>query len=153
MLGPARLIPSTVVICVRGSSTYSGPSGSESSSLDPSPSCPPSSSPSLSRSRYLRVQSCCSLSRSRYGSLSTSLADFSVAGYDRPYWSLQLVKTKNCQAFLTFNSHNHMTVIEHDLNNVQDLSGMNDLLNCLMSLMLPFAVIPCITFTSNYKYV
>ena len=46
-----------------------------------------------------------------------------------------------------------MTVIEHDLNNVQDLSGMNDLLNCLMSLMLPFAVIPCITFTSNYKYV
>lgn len=34
---------------------------------------------------------------------------------------------------------------------IQDLSGMNDLLNCLMSLMLPFAVIPCITFTSNYK--
>ena len=32
---------------------------------------------------------------------------------------------------------------------IQDLSGMNDLLNCLMSLMLPFAVIPTITFTSN----
>jgi len=28
---------------------------------------------------------------------------------------------------------------------------MNDLLNCLMSLMLPFAVIPTITFTSNKK--
>jgi natural resistance-associated macrophage protein len=28
---------------------------------------------------------------------------------------------------------------------------MNDLLNCLMSLMLPFAVIPTITFTSNRK--
>jgi len=35
--------------------------------------------------------------------------------------------------------------------NITDLSGMNDLLNCLMSLMLPFAVIPTITFTSNRK--
>jgi len=35
--------------------------------------------------------------------------------------------------------------------NIQDLTGMNDLLNCLMSLMLPFAVIPAITFTSNRK--
>ena len=35
--------------------------------------------------------------------------------------------------------------------NIQSLSGMNDLLNCLMSLMLPFAVIPAITFTSNYN--
>jgi len=34
---------------------------------------------------------------------------------------------------------------------IQNLTGMNDLLNCLMSLMLPFAVIPTITFTSNYK--
>merc|ERR1711874_311493 len=34
---------------------------------------------------------------------------------------------------------------------IQSLSGMNDLLNCLMSLMLPFAVIPTITFTSNTK--
>jgi len=34
---------------------------------------------------------------------------------------------------------------------IQDLSGMNDLLNCMMSLMLPFAVIPCIAFTSNHK--
>merc|ERR1719461_1477332 len=33
--------------------------------------------------------------------------------------------------------------------NIQDLTGMNDLLNCLMSLMLPFAIIPLITFTSN----
>ena len=33
--------------------------------------------------------------------------------------------------------------------NIKSLSGMNDLLNCLMSLMLPFAVIPAITFTSN----
>merc|ERR1719244_221778 len=35
--------------------------------------------------------------------------------------------------------------------NIQNLSGMNDLLNCLMSLMLPFAIIPLITFTSNKK--
>ena len=34
---------------------------------------------------------------------------------------------------------------------IQSLSGMNDLLNCLMSLMLPFAVIPTVTFTSNRK--
>lgn len=34
---------------------------------------------------------------------------------------------------------------------IQSLSGMNDLLNCLMSLMLPFAVIPTITFTSNKR--
>merc|ERR1712154_20987 len=34
---------------------------------------------------------------------------------------------------------------------IQSLSGMNDLLNCLMSLMLPFAVIPTITFTSNQR--
>ena len=35
--------------------------------------------------------------------------------------------------------------------NISDLSGMNDLLNCLMSLQLPFALIPTITFTSNAK--
>ena len=35
--------------------------------------------------------------------------------------------------------------------NINDLSGMNDLLNCLMSLQLPFALIPTITFTSNSK--
>lgn len=35
--------------------------------------------------------------------------------------------------------------------NISDLSGMNNLLNCLMSLQLPFALIPTITFTSNPK--
>ena len=35
--------------------------------------------------------------------------------------------------------------------NISDLSGMNDLLNCLMSLQLPFALIPTIAFTSNSK--
>ena len=33
--------------------------------------------------------------------------------------------------------------------NIEDLSGMNDLLNCLMSLQLPFALIPTIAFTSS----
>jgi NRAMP (natural resistance-associated macrophage protein)-like metal ion transporter len=33
--------------------------------------------------------------------------------------------------------------------NIEDLSGMNDLLNCLMSLQLPFALIPTIAFSSN----
>ncbi len=32
---------------------------------------------------------------------------------------------------------------------VDQLTGMNDLLNCLMSLMLPFALIPTITFSSS----
>jgi len=34
---------------------------------------------------------------------------------------------------------------------IQNLSGMNDLLNCLMSLQLPFALIPTIAFSSNPK--
>uniref|UniRef100_A0A1B6HV87 Protein Malvolio n=1 Tax=Homalodisca liturata TaxID=320908 RepID=A0A1B6HV87_9HEMI len=34
-------------------------------------------------------------------------------------------------------------------NNMADLSGMNDMLNAIMSLQLPFATIPTIAFTSN----
>lgn len=34
-------------------------------------------------------------------------------------------------------------------NNMEDLSGMNDFLNAVMSLQLPFATIPVIAFTSN----
>ena len=34
---------------------------------------------------------------------------------------------------------------------IEDLSGMNDLLNCLMSLQLPFALIPTIAFSSSTK--
>ncbi|XP_054265850.1 protein Malvolio-like isoform X3 [Macrosteles quadrilineatus] len=34
-------------------------------------------------------------------------------------------------------------------NNMTDLSGMNDILNAVMSLQLPFATIPTIAFTSN----
>jgi len=33
--------------------------------------------------------------------------------------------------------------------NIQDLSGMNDLLNALMSLQLPFAILPVISMTSS----
>lgn len=33
--------------------------------------------------------------------------------------------------------------------NIQDLTGMNDILNAVMSLQLPFAVIPTIAFTSS----
>lgn len=32
---------------------------------------------------------------------------------------------------------------------INDLTGMNDLLNALMSLMLPFALIPTLIFTSS----
>lgn len=34
---------------------------------------------------------------------------------------------------------------------IEDLSGMNDLLNCLMSLMLPFALLPTIAFSSDKR--
>lgn len=33
--------------------------------------------------------------------------------------------------------------------NINDLSGMNDILNAVMSLQLPFAAIPVVAFTSN----
>ncbi|VDN06992.1 unnamed protein product [Thelazia callipaeda] len=36
-------------------------------------------------------------------------------------------------------------------NNIHDLTGMNDLLNCVQMLQLPFALIPMITFTSSTK--
>ena len=32
---------------------------------------------------------------------------------------------------------------------INDLTGMNDILNAVMSIQLPFAVIPALTFTSN----
>lgn len=35
--------------------------------------------------------------------------------------------------------------------NINDLTGMNDILNAIMSLQLPFAVLPTIAFTSNPK--
>jgi len=34
---------------------------------------------------------------------------------------------------------------------INDLSGMNDLLNALMSLQLPFALLPVISMTSSTK--
>lgn len=37
------------------------------------------------------------------------------------------------------------------LNGVRDLTGMNDFLNCVQMIQLPFALIPIITFTSSEK--
>ncbi|MCP9266130.1 Natural resistance-associated macrophage protein 2 [Dirofilaria immitis] len=37
------------------------------------------------------------------------------------------------------------------INNMRDLTGMNDLLNCVQMLQLPFALIPVVTFTSSAK--
>lgn len=34
---------------------------------------------------------------------------------------------------------------------VQKITGMNDLLNCVQMIQLPFALIPIITFTSHSK--
>lgn len=33
--------------------------------------------------------------------------------------------------------------------NIEDLSGMNDMLNALMSMQLPFAILPVISMTSS----
>ncbi|XP_063695523.1 protein Malvolio isoform X2 [Culicoides brevitarsis] len=35
--------------------------------------------------------------------------------------------------------------------NINDLTGMNDTLNAVMALQLPFATIPCVAFTSNRR--
>ena len=35
---------------------------------------------------------------------------------------------------------------------IENLSGLNELLNCLMSLMLPFALLPTIAFSSDHRY-
>ena len=37
------------------------------------------------------------------------------------------------------------------VDSIQDLTGMNDLLNCLMSLMLPFALLPLMIFSASEK--
>lgn len=37
------------------------------------------------------------------------------------------------------------------LNGVRDLTGMNDFLNCVQMIQLPFALIPIITFTSSKR--
>lgn len=37
------------------------------------------------------------------------------------------------------------------INSMHDLTGMNDLLNCIQMLQLPFALIPVVTFTSSTK--
>ena len=34
---------------------------------------------------------------------------------------------------------------------IDNLSGLNELLNCLMSLMLPFALLPTIAFSSDHR--
>ena len=36
---------------------------------------------------------------------------------------------------------------------IEGLSGMNDLLNCLLSLMLPFALLPTIAFKSDKRII
>ena len=41
------------------------------------------------------------------------------------------------------------TVLVAALKNIQDLTGMNDVLNALQMLQLPFALIPVLTFTSS----
>ena len=33
--------------------------------------------------------------------------------------------------------------------NIQTLTGLNDILNTVMSIQLPFAIIPCLCFTSS----
>lgn len=41
------------------------------------------------------------------------------------------------------------TILVATFSGIQDLTVMNDMLNVLMSLQLPFALIPILTFTSS----
>ena len=73
----------------------------------------------------------------------TYAGQFAMEGFLNLQWKkwMRVLFTRTIAVLPTF-----MIAFYED---IQSLSGMNDLLNCLMSLMLPFAVIPTITFTSN----
>ena len=75
----------------------------------------------------------------------TYAGQFAMEGFLNLQWKkwMRVLFTRTIAVLPTF-----MIAFYED---IQSLSGMNDLLNCLMSLMLPFAVIPTITFTSNQR--
>ena len=73
----------------------------------------------------------------------TYAGQFAMEGFLNLQWKRwqRVLLTRTVAILPTF-----LVAFYEDINN---LTGMNDLLNCLMSLQLPFAVIPTITFTSN----
>ncbi|XP_054979158.1 natural resistance-associated macrophage protein 1 [Sorex araneus] len=72
----------------------------------------------------------------------TYAGQFVMEGFLRLRWSRfgRLLLTRSCAILPTV-----LVAVFRDL---QDLSGLNDLLNVLQSLLLPFAVLPILTFTS-----
>ncbi|XP_027729478.1 natural resistance-associated macrophage protein 1 isoform X4 [Vombatus ursinus] len=72
----------------------------------------------------------------------TYAGQFVMEGFLKLRWSrfARVLFTRSCAILPTI-----MVAIFRD---IQDLSGLNDLLNVLQSLLLPFAVFPILTFTS-----
>ncbi|XP_074154829.1 natural resistance-associated macrophage protein 1 isoform X2 [Sminthopsis crassicaudata] len=72
----------------------------------------------------------------------TYAGQFVMEGFLKLRWSrfARVLFTRSCAILPTI-----LVAIFRD---VQDLSGLNDLLNVLQSLLLPFAVLPILTFTS-----
>ncbi|XP_055967596.1 natural resistance-associated macrophage protein 1 [Sorex fumeus] len=72
----------------------------------------------------------------------TYAGQFVMEGFLRLRWSrfARLLLTRSCAILPTV-----LVAVFRDL---RDLSGLNDLLNVLQSLLLPFAVLPILTFTS-----
>uniref|UniRef100_H0VLJ9 Natural resistance-associated macrophage protein 1 n=1 Tax=Cavia porcellus TaxID=10141 RepID=H0VLJ9_CAVPO len=73
---------------------------------------------------------------------STYAGQFVMEGFLKLRWSrfARVLLTRSCAILPTV-----LVAIFRDL---RDLSGLNDLLNVLQSLLLPFAVLPILTFTS-----
>ncbi|XP_040842445.1 natural resistance-associated macrophage protein 1 [Ochotona curzoniae] len=72
----------------------------------------------------------------------TYAGQFVMEGFLKLRWSrfARVLLTRSCAILPTV-----LVAVFRDL---QDLSGLNDLLNVLQSLLLPFAVLPVLTFTS-----
>jgi natural resistance-associated macrophage protein len=75
----------------------------------------------------------------------TYAGQFAMEGFLNISWSRwkRVLLTRTIAIFPTL----FVTIFQH----IDDLSGMNDLLNALMSLMLPFALLPTLTFSSSHK--
>lgn len=72
----------------------------------------------------------------------TYAGQFVMEGFLRLRWSrfARVLLTRSCAILPTV-----LVAVFRDL---RDLSGLNDLLNVAQSLLLPFAVLPVLTFTS-----
>ena len=75
----------------------------------------------------------------------TYAGQFAMEGFLNLHWKrwIRVLVTRSIAVVPTF--------LVAFFTQIEDLSGMNDLLNCLMSLMLPFALLPTIAFSSDKR--